>query len=290
MIYLNSIKLTNLSGTPPQGFNKRRTNEERNALSHKKHWYKKVNANERSQDQHSSGEFSIDIIKIAKVILSKLWIVVLVALVSAVAAYFYTAKLVTPTYTSTARVYILNRQNSSATSATDLTSATSIKEDFLILIKSNEIYRQVLTRIGEDPSDYRKLASKISTDNNNSRFVDITITDTDPMRAKILVDAFADISRVKAKEIMGVEDVTIEEYGTIATAPSSPSMSKNIILGVLLGIILSCGCIAVISIFSTKISTQQDIEKETGLCVLGVIPDYTLYSSKKRARSGNKKQ
>lgn len=225
---------------------------------------------------------TINLMKIAKDILSKLWIVVLVALVSAVGAYLFTANFVTPTYTSTARVYILNRQSSSATSATDLTSASSIKEDFLILIKSNEIYRQVLTRVGEDPSNYRSLAGKVSTDNNTSRFVDITVSDTDPMRAKLLVDAFADISRVKAKEIMGVEDVTIEEYGTIATSPSAPSMSKNIILGTFLGIILSCGVIVLVSILSSKISTQEDIENNIGLCVLGVIPDYTLYNVKKR--------
>lgn len=234
-------------------------------------------------------ETEIDIPKLLGVLISKLWIIALAALLAAVAAYVWTSKFVTPMYKSTARVYILNRQNSSATSATDLTSATSIKEDFLILIKSSEVYRQVLSKIGEDPNGYRSLAGKVSTDNNTSRFVDITITDADPIRAKMLVDAFADVSRVKAKTIMGVEDVTIEEYGTIPVVPSSPSMTKNIILAVLVGIIISCGVIVLITVTNNMVATPEDVEKKTGLSVLGVIPDVSAYSKNTRAGKSSKK-
>lgn len=234
-------------------------------------------------------ETEIDIPKLIGVLISKLWIIALAALLAAVAAYVWTSKFVTPMYKSTARVYILNRQNSSATSATDLTSATSIKEDFLILIKSSEVYRQVLDKIGEDPNEYRSLVGKVSTDNNTSRFVDITITDADPIRAKMLVDAFADVSRVKAKTIMGVEDVTIEEYGTIPVAPSSPSMTKNIILAVLVGIVISCGIIVLLTITNNTIATPEDIEKKTGLSVLGVIPDVSAHSQNNRTHKNAKK-
>ena len=240
-------------------------------------------------EQDSDKGYEISLASIARVLLERLWIIVLAGLIAAVAAYVYTANFVTPTYNSTARIYILNRQNSSATSVNDLTSAASIKEDFLVLVKSNEICRQVLTTIGEDPSQFRALKGRVSLDNNTSRFVDITVTDTDPLRAKMLVDAFADVCRARAKELMGVEDITIEEYGTIPTAPSAPSMSRNIVLAAMIGILLTAAIIVLIHIINDNITCAEDIEKNLGLCVLCTIPDISTLkrrTSEKKKKSG----
>lgn len=233
-----------------------------------------------SQDLSTRNEkrdFEINIGKLIPVLINKLWLIILVALVAAIGAYFYTSEMAVHLYKSTARVYIINRQNSLGTSMTDLSSAATIKEDFLVLIKSNEIYRNVLARIGEDPSNYKALSGQVSHDNNtDTRFVDITVTDPDPVRAKMLVDAFADVSRVKAREIMGVEDITIEEYGEIPTRPSSPNMSKNVVMAVAVAVILTVGVIVLINIFNDTIDTPSDIEKNLGLCVLGTVPNADL--------------
>ena len=221
-------------------------------------------------------KYDITIGELVTAVLNKLWVLILAALIGAMGAYFLTIEFTTPVYRSTARVYIINRQSSIATSMNDLNSAVSIKDDFRVLIRSNDIYRQVLTQIGENPRNYRSLASKLSLDNNSSRFVDITITDTDPLRAKMLADAFANVSRVRAKEVMGVEDITIEEYGEIPTSPSDPNMTSNIMLGILIGLVISAGAIVLLYMFNDNIRSEEDIEKMTGLCVLGNIPDISL--------------
>lgn len=221
-------------------------------------------------------KYDVTIGELINAVLNKLWVLILAALIAAVGAYFFTVNFTAPVYRSTARVYIINRQSSISTSINDLNSAVSIKEDFRVLIRSNDIYRQVLTQIGEDPSGYRSLGSKLSLDNNTSRFVDITITDTDPLRAKMLADAFANVSRVKAKEVMGVEDITIEAYGEIPTSPSDPIMRSNIVLGAIIGLVLSAGVVVLLYMFNDNIRTEKDIEKALGICVLGNIPDISL--------------
>ena len=242
---------------------------------------------ELAVDERSKYEITIS--ELIAVVLSKLWILILTGLVAAVGAYFLTVNYSTPTYRSTARVYILNRQSSIATSMNDLNSAVSLKEDFLVLIRSNEVYRQVLSTIKEDPSNYKSLGKQLSLDNNTSRFVDITITDTDPVRAKMLVDAFADVPRVKAKEIMGVEDITIEEYGEIPTSPSDPSMKNNIILAALAGILMSAVIVIIVHLFNDNVRNTEDIEKTLGICVLGSIPDVSLLRKVKPKKVSKKK-
>ena len=249
------------------------------------------NANSSNYVFEEKSKFEISIGELIAAVLGKFWVLILAGLLAAVAAYYYTAEMATPLYNSTARVYILNRQSSLSTSISDLNSAVTLKDDFKVLIKSNEVYRQVLESIGENPANYKSLRGQLSLDNNETRFVDITVTDKDPVRAKLLVDAFAKVSRKKAIEIMGVEDITIEEYGEIPIAPSSPVMSKNIILAVFVGVVFAAAIIVVIHIFNDNIRTPDDVEKALGVCVLGSIPDMSLLRRQKnRSKKAVKKK
>ena len=225
--------------------------------------------------------YEIKISELITAVLSKFWILILVGLVAAVGAYYYTAEMTTPLYQSTARVYILNRQSSLSTSMNDLSSAVTLKDDFKVLIKSNEVSRQVLESIGEDSSNYKSVKGQVSLDNNETRFVDITVTDKDPVRAKLLVDAYAKVARKKAIEIMGVEDITIEEYGEIPSSPTSPSMSRNIVMAVAVGIVLACAVILLLHLMNNTVKTPEDIEKAIGVCFLGSIPDISLLRRQK---------
>ena len=237
-----------------------------------------------SNTEHTQ-EIEIDLAKLLRSILSKLWLVVLVGLLAALGAYYYTSKMVTPTYSSTARVYIQNSQTIQS-SASDLQSATTLKEDFQVLVKSDEVYRQVLESMGENGANYKSLRGKISLDNNATRFVDITVSDPDPVRAKKLADATAYVSRIKAKEILGVQDVAIMQLGSVSTSPSSPNMSQNIVLAAVAGMFVVCAIIALVSLFNNKLTTVEDVEKYLGITVLGSIPDVKTvpgYSKKTKA-------
>lgn len=245
---------------------------------------------EKISNTENTQEIEIDLGKLLRSILSKLWLVVLVGLLAALGAYYYTSEMVTPTYSSTARVYIQNSQTIQS-SASDLQSATTLKEDFQVLVKSDEVYRQVLESMGENGANYKSLRGKISLDNNTTRFVDITVSDADPVRAKKLADATAYVSRIKAKEILGVQDVAIMQLGSVSTSPSSPNMSKNIILGAVAGMFAVCAIIALVSLFNNKLTTVEDVEKYLEITVLGSIPDIkTVPGYSKKTKSAEEKE
>ena len=245
---------------------------------------------EKFSNTENTQEIEIDLSKLLRSILSKLWLVVLVGLLAALGAYYYTSEMVTPTYSSTARVYIQNSQTIQS-SASDLQSATTLKEDFQVLVKSDEVYRQVLESMGENGANYKSLRGKISLDNNTTRFVDITVSDADPVRAKKLADATAYVSRIKAKEILGVQDVAIMQLGSVSTSPSSPNMSQNIILGAVAGMFAVCAIIALVSLFNNKLTTVEDVEKYLGITVLGSIPDVkTVPGYSKKTKSAEEKE
>ena len=59
---------------------------------------------------------------------------------------------------------------------------------------------------------------------------------------------------------------------TFRISKSSPSISKNGIIGVLLGVLLSVAIILIAYISNDTVKTQEDVEKYLGLSVLGTIP------------------
>ena len=85
-------------------------------------------------------------------------------------------------------------------------------------------------------------------------------------------------------EIMSADSVNTVEEGNLPTSPSSPNVKKNMMLGALLGLVISMGFIVLISILDDTVKTPDDVEKYLGLNVLTSIPIQEGSSAPKRAK------
>ena len=64
----------------------------------------------------------------------------------------------------------------------------------------------------------------------------------------------------------------------------SPSYKKNVLIGVLIGIVITSAIVIVMYLLDDKIHTGEDIEKYLGLSVLGVIPEVSNEKKKMRRK------
>ena len=74
--------------------------------------------------------------------ISKWYIFVLVILVSVVSQFIYTSYFITPTYDSTAKIYIMNMQSENVSTA-DISISTYLTKDYEELIKDDVILQDV---------------------------------------------------------------------------------------------------------------------------------------------------
>ena len=84
----------------------------------------------------------------------------------------------------------------------------------------------------------------------------------------------------------------IAEYAIIPINPSSPSMSRNVMMGALIGMILVLGLYTVQFLLDDTFKTADDIEREFGVIPLTVIPEGKIAgfdSTEKTKRSRRKK-
>ncbi len=83
-------------------------------------------------------------------------------------------------------------------------------------------------------------------------------------------------------------NVQVAQEASVPTSPSSPKVSRNTALGVILGLVLGLGIAFLIEHFDRRIREPKDLAAIYGLPLLGVIPESTALST--MTRRSNKDQ
>ena len=247
---------------------------------------------EQSRLNNDDGDvIEIDILELLGVVLSKIWIVIVSAVVLAAATYLVCIFLVTPKYESTTKIYVINRQNSESLTYSDLQSGTQLTKDYQELVTSRPVIEEVKMELGldiENDKFKKKITVSVPTD---TRIVSITAEDTDPYMAR----AIADSVRVSAAEhianVMNTEAVNVVESANLPTEISSPKIIRNTAIGGVLGAFIAVMIIVIIYIMDDTIKNPDDVEKYLGLSVLGSIPvldeEVVKSGSRKRRKKKN---
>lgn len=222
-------------------------------------------------EKTTNEEVEIDLIDLFYLLRSRLWLILLSGIVIASIVGMVSSFLLTPIYTSTAKLYILSK-STSLTSLADIQLGTQLTQDYMVLVKSRPVVTQVIDNLDLDMT-YEGLSGIISVSNpTNTRILVIQAQYPDSLVAKKIVDEFADVSKSQIAQIMDAEEPTIVENGYASPFPSSPNITKNIIIGALIGIIATSAIIIVLHLMDDTIKDSEDIEKYLGISTLGLIP------------------
>ena len=234
-------------------------------------------------------EYEIDLKEIAIVILDRIWIVISVGIACALLAGIITKVFITPMYTSTTKLYVINKQNSENNiTYTDLQTGNLLTNDYIIQVKGTKVLSQVISELNlTDTED--ELASRITVSNpENSRFIVISVSDKDPVVAQQIASCVAEVSSDVVKEVMDLEKVNVAEEANLPLEKSSPNLKKNVLLGGAAGVLVSLLLIVVFYLLNDRIRTPEDVKRYLGLNTLGQIPVLESSGNTKRKQRHKK--
>ena len=224
------------------------------------------------KDNVQNDEVEIDIGHILSILWEKILIIIATGLIVGLAGFLISKFLITPKYESETKLYVLNRANDSATTLSDVQLSTQLTKDYQIRVTSAPVMNQVIKELKLDMKA-SELASTISVDTpSDTRVLQITVTSDDPQRAKVIADKVAEVSSEKICDIMKIEQVNVIEEGSISEQPAVDTVQKWTLIGLALGIVLSCAVIIVRSMLDDTVKTTEDVEKYFNLSTLAVIP------------------
>lgn len=243
-------------------------------------------------------EIEIDLKELILVLWRKAWVIILATILCGGLAFGYTELCVTPQYESTSVIYILS-SSTSMTSITDLQLSSELTADYTFLSTSRPVVEEVIENLSLDYT-YDELVKMVSVTNpSDSHLIQITVTSPDNQEAMNIANEMADVVSDRVATVMATDTPTNAERAVAAEEPSSPSVVKNIAIGLLLGMVLACGVIVVIYVLDDTIKTEEDVVKYLGKSVLATLPREgkvrketkdSATSYKKKKPSGDAKQ
>ncbi len=238
-------------------------------------------------ENNKTFEEEIDLVWLAYAIVRKIWVVLAAAVLTASIAAGYTHFKMEPTYSSTSTMLVLTKETT-LTSLTDLQIGSTLTKDYSVLITSRPVMEEVIENLGLKMS-YKSLKGKVSIENpEDTRLLFITVTLNDPDMAKAVVDELSVVSSEFIGDKMEVTPPKIIEEGEVGSK-TGPSLTKNTMMGFVIGAFLACVVIIVLELLNDTIQKEDDIERYLGVPTLAVIPNKTAGQKKDKHVEGTKR-
>lgn len=229
------------------------------------------NAVSAVRQPEEQGEDTIDLLELFMGLLEHWKLIAATALVGAVLAAAYTFFLVTPMYKATATLYVVSRDDS-VLNLSDIQIGSALTSDYIKVFEMWEVHEKVISALDLDYT-YNQMAGMLSVTNaTDTRMLDITVTDADPEEAAAIANEYAEVGSKYISEKMKTDEPTVMSTARVPANPYSPSKAKNILLGFLLGFVLSCGVVVLRVLLDDTYKTADDIRKYTGMVVLASLP------------------
>ncbi len=217
----------------------------------------------------------IDVFQLLKILWKRKVLIALVAIVTGVVAFAYSSFIVKPEYTSTTRIYVVNRNQGDKPGLTnqDLQAGSYLVKDYREIILSQDVLEKVATDLKLDlPS--KGLASEIKvTVPADTRIVSISVTDRAPEEASRIANSLREVAAQKIISVTRVSDVTTLEEARPATSPSSPNIRRNTMIGFLAGAVVMIVTVLLIELLDTRVKRPEDVEDVMQIALLGVVPN-----------------
>lgn len=217
----------------------------------------------------------IDVFHLLKIFWKRKILIALVAIVAGALAFAYSAFIVKPEFTSTTRIYVVNRNQGDKPGLTnqDLQAGSYLVKDYREIILSQDVLEKVTSNLKLDLSP-KALASKVKvTVPVDTRIVSISVNDRVPEEASRIANSLREVAAEKIISITRVSDVTTLEEARPATAPSSPNIRKNTIIGLLGGTAFTVIAVLIVELVDTRVKRPEDIEDVMQIALLGVVPN-----------------
>lgn len=220
-------------------------------------------------------EIAIDIVQLFKILWKKKIAIILTAIVAAVLAFGVSSFVLTPEYSSTTRIYVVNRNQSEKSGLTnqDLQAGTYLVKDYKEIILSQDVLEKVISNLKLEKT-VKELSKKIQvTVPVDTRIVSIAVKDAQPEEASRIANALREVAAEKIISVTRVSDVTTLEEARPALTPSSPNIRRNTALAFLAGGAVMVVSVLLLELLDDRVKRPEDVEEVMHVALLGIVPD-----------------
>lgn len=220
----------------------------------------------------------IDLLKLLKLLFSKIVLIVLCGAVGATLGLGYSLFFVTPVYRTSASILVNNGglsdqyNGSTIVSGSNIAASLGLVNTCVDILSSDKIYEDLSQTLGNEYSPATlKSAFTPTARGNNSLLIDIYTYSSNPDEAKSLANAFLEIVPTFISNTIPNADVKVLATATRVTK-TEPRTTFNMGIGGLAGVLLCSVVIIIISLIKNTIDSEKDYKSNYEIPLLGTVP------------------
>lgn len=233
----------------------------------------------------NANEVSLNLMDLVHLLLKNISKIVIVGILTAAIAFGYTKTMVVPQYRSSAKMVIKVVSAESLTTFNDVQIAVGLVNDCVEIICSRQVMQEIIDELDLNYTPDQLLSQISITAPEDTRVLKISVTNSDPELAKDIAAAVCAAAESKVASYVGVDSIKTFEKPTTPTAPYSPNVLKNTLMGAFFGMCAVAAILVFMKLINNKIYTQEDVEQMLGLSVFSTIPYIEENVDKKRRKS-----
>lgn len=222
---------------------------------------------------------------LARVVLKRLWVIVLVVAVVvgvAVGASFWQ----TPTYAASAMLMVGQEpgEGQSTNLAGSVEGLQQLTQNMTIAIGTRPVAEEAIQRLGLEISPEELLDNLTIEQVETSQFIRLGYTDTDPQRTQQIVNTVGVVSSERISQASvpgGALTATVYERAIIPVSPASPDPTRNGILAAALGLMLGIGLVLLMEYLDRSWRSSEEVEQISGVPNFATIPEFSLKTREK---------
>lgn len=223
-------------------------------------------------------EDTISITRLLQAVWKRILWVIAAVVIAVAASAIITQFFITPQYQASCWLFVNTFSSDSSytqnqISATQLQAATQLANTYIQMLRSETVLNDVSGELGGAYSP-QQLSQMISASAiTDTQILVITVTHPDPEQAAQIANAVAQVAPPSIQSFVEGSSVTVPQYASVPTAPSSPSMSRNLMIGFLVGLVVGVGAALVAYFLDTRVTQQDNLSEIYGYPLLGIIPN-----------------
>lgn len=228
----------------------------------------------------------IDLREIGRVLLKRVWIILLCAVIAGAAMLFYTVNFVTPMYKADVMMYVNNSSsvNNQYMSSSDLAVAQRLVETYTSIITSHTVLDKVAEETGLNITGDQIRGMLSTSAVGETEMFKVSVVTRDPQMSADIANVIAEVAPGEIAKIIPGSSAKVVDYARIPRSRYSPSYTSNTILGFLCGAVLAVVVVLLENLLDTRIRKKEDLESIFPAPVLGSIPELMGETNKKSLR------
>ena len=217
-------------------------------------------------------EIEIDLKELLLTLKAKWKFITLTTIIVGIVAGAFTIGFIDKKYSSTSRIYLKPKVTEGMVDYSTVNSNDKMVNNYVEIMKGDTDLSAVAGNVGVEDSVVKEALSVGAE--TNTQIIKVTATTTDAGLSQAIVQNTIDVFYREMQTTLQIDNIAILDEAKINETPVSPSLTKNIAIGILLGLVGSCGVVFVQFMLDTRIKNKDQVEQYLGVPALGVVPWY----------------